>query len=90
MALGAPPAKKSSEEERVRVDWRGREPARASKGVLGALQGQSTRAHACVCVYLCLCVSPEQHVTGVAGGNPFKRVHVEVVKVVGGVLRKDV
>lgn len=28
--------------------------------------------------------------TGVAGGNPFKRVHVEVVKVVGGVLRKDV
>lgn len=88
MALGAPPAKKSSEEERVRVDWRGREPARASKGVLRPLQGQSARAHACV--YVCLCVSPEQHVTGVAGGNPFKRVHVEVVKVVGGVLRKDV
>lgn len=28
--------------------------------------------------------------TGVAGGNPFKRVHMEVVEVVGGVLRKDV
>lgn len=48
------------------------------------------RARTRVCVYVCLCVSPEQHVTGVAGGNPFKRVHVEVVKVVGGVLRKDV
>ena len=46
--------------------------------------------YVCVSVCVCVCVSPEQHVAGVAGGDSFKRVHMEVVKVVGGVLRKDV
>lgn len=34
--------------------------------------------------------SPEQHMAGVAGGDPFKGVHLKLVEVASGVLRMNV
>lgn len=43
-----------------------------------------------MCVRVSVGLSPEQHVAGVAGGDPVERVHVEVVVVAGGVLGANV
>lgn len=94
-----PGANGREERQRGRARQGRLERKRGSEGfILRLLKGQ-TYVCVCVgwgCVRLCtpVCayvrVSPEQHVTGVTGGDPFKRVHVEVVKVAGGILRKDV
>ncbi len=44
----------------------------------------------CVFVWIILGLSPQQHVAGVAGGDPFKGVHMKLVEIVGGVLRSNV